>query len=91
MAHSRNRIVWLALLLSLASTGCASLGPNGKAWRWLQSGDPDNDNNEKFKDKWSQVGQEGRGGRELEDEHDPFNNWLRSPKAAAIENNLGIK
>jgi hypothetical protein len=37
------------------------------------------------------VGKEGRGNREMEDERDPFNKWLRSPKAAAIENNLGIK
>jgi hypothetical protein len=60
-------------------------------WAWLQSGDPEDENTAEYQDKWASVGKEGRGSRPMEDEHDPFNKWLRSPKAAAIENNLGIK
>jgi hypothetical protein len=82
----------LALCLVCLSTGCATTGSPSRMWTWLQSGGgPDDDNTPEYQDKWALAGQEGRGLRQMEDEHDPFNKWLRSPKAAAIENNLGIK
>jgi hypothetical protein len=42
-------------------------------------------------DKWGFVGQQGRGGKALEDERDPFKNVLMSKEARDIERNLGYK
>lgn len=42
-------------------------------------------------DKWSSVRKEGRGNRQLEDEHDPFKGMLMSKEAQDIERNLGYK
>jgi hypothetical protein len=83
--------VWLAIGLSLVLSGCAAGPRTTKMWDWLQSGDSEDNNDKRYKDSWAQVGKEGRGGRPMEDERDPFNKWFRSPKATAIENSLGIK
>lgn len=91
MSRSQLHGGWVAFGLLLALGGCATSPTPTRLWDWLQSGDPEDDNDKNFKDAWSQVGTEGRGSRGLEDDRDPFNKYLRSPKAAAIENNLGIK
>lgn len=80
---------WCVLICLLS--GCATPPSQFRPFAFLEQGTDGDDNNADYRDAWSQVGKEARGNRPLEDDHDPLNKWLRSPKAAAIENNLGIR
>jgi hypothetical protein len=86
--HAKCHVLWL---LALALVGCAAPLNQFKPFAFLARHTDGDDNDRDFKDNWAQVGKEARGNRPLEDDGDPLNKWLRSPKAAAIENNLGIR
>ena len=77
------------LLLALGVVpGCTSVGIKngipyiGKQQQWEPEDEPD---------KWANVGREGRGTRQLEDENDPLKRMLMSKEAQDIERNLGYK
>ena len=81
-------LFWSLIVIGSLLPGCSSFGiRNGvpyfsKQEQW----EPDVE-----KDKWSTVGEVGRGNRKLEDENDPLKSVFMSRKAQDIERNLGYK
>ena len=74
--------------IGVLSPGCSSFG--------MKNGVPYFSKQEQWEpdvkvDKWSSVGKDGRGNRQLEDERDPLKSMLMSTEAQNIERNLGYK
>lgn len=88
MLRCHGRFVCFAVLALGLLPGCSSFGiRNGipyfsKQEQW----EP-----EETEDKWSYVGKQGRGSRQLEDENDPLKKVLMSKEAQDIERNLGVQ
>ncbi|GIX04527.1 MAG: hypothetical protein KatS3mg114_0396 [Planctomycetaceae bacterium] len=78
----------LGLILLFSQVGCASLWKQSLKTGLTDDGD---DNHPGYVDQWEYVGKDARGVRPMEEDPDPLKHWLRSPKAAAIERNLGIQ
>ncbi len=68
--------------------GCASMGIKNGIPYFSKQGQWEPEIEE---DKWASVGKTGRGGRELDDEHDFLKPMLMSKEAQDIERNLGYK
>jgi hypothetical protein len=72
------------VLLCLTSTflcGCSAFNPDSK---W-------NVNRGEYHDESDLVGKVGRGDQQLEKPPDSMGNWMYSPKARAIQRNLGVE
>ena len=77
------RPITLALicLTSMLHCGCAAFNPDSK---W-------NVNRGEYHDESDLVGKVGRGDQQLEKPPDGMGSWLYSPKARAIQHNLGVE
>jgi hypothetical protein len=73
-------LVILVLMMPMAA-GCAVFNPNS---RW-------NVNRGEYHDDADLVGREGRGDQAVEKAPDGMGSWLYSPKARAINRNLGVE
>lgn len=72
-------LAWCAL--TLLSAGCSMIDPNSRM----------NVNRGAFNDDYSVVRKEGRSGEQMDHEDtDGMDKWLYSPKARAINRNLGV-
>ena len=88
MLRRSGLLSWSVVFVSLALPGCSSFGiKNGVPYFSKQAQfEP-----EPEEDKWSSVGKDGRGNRQLEDENDPLKPMLMSKEAQDIERNLGYR
>ena len=75
------RLIVLLCLLSPLVSGCTMFNPNSK-WN-VNRGD--------YHDESDLVGREGRGDQSIERAPDGMGSWLYSPKARAIQRNLGVE
>jgi hypothetical protein len=86
-----RRLLILALLLSVSTTGCALTNAVKETFAMFRPSSDDGwDPTENPDPQWDSVGVEARGGESLEYENDPSRKYLMSNKARAIERNLGI-
>lgn len=79
--------VLMLVCCGILSGGCASMEdafkPRDRDYR------DDVNDGEEYHDEWDSVRKEGRGSDPSEKEWDPWTKHLMSPKAMAIERNLG--
>lgn len=94
----RLAVILLLLGSSLSCTGCA-LWDAGKdvtkagadQFKFRDRDYRDDANlDDNYNDEWGGVGKEGRGHEPMEHESDGLSKWWASPKARAIERNLGF-
>jgi hypothetical protein len=95
-----NSVLTLCLVVvCLPGCGLFQMGQDVTKASWKQFrpktrdyADPINDPNSKdYQDEWSTVGSEGRGDQSFDKESDALTKWISSPKARAIERNLGVE
>ncbi len=86
----------LILTWAITATGCAALEPVGNAWRTSMSSlrpraDDVYDAQDDEGEEWvKSAGEEARGDRPVDWDDDPVREWWLSPRANAIERNLGL-
>ena len=97
MKRSRSQFhLVLAAVMTVVISGCALVESPSAAMRRMKrtfTPNPHDPDIEASQDKgeWDFVGDEGRGDQTRERDPDPwFKKYLMSPKANAIERNLGI-
>jgi hypothetical protein len=89
------RTVLLLVVLAISQTGCALMEPvqtfsRGIGKTLKPRGTDYSSPGDDVDSQWDFVGVEARGDRPIEIDNDPFRNGLMSPRARAIERNLGI-
>ena len=95
----RRPLMVLLCVSSFLLTGCnvmsegkrtAKTAADGFAPRSRDLDSDDNRNGGEYVDPWRFVGKEGRADEQMEHESDGLTKYMSSPKARAIERNLGI-
>lgn len=97
MSVRRSLIPVVAGLVVSGLSGCLFFEPMGEFWHQVKrnavpSADDKRDFTEEVDEGWDVVGDEGRRDQEAEKDPDQwYRNYILSPKAREIEENLGFE
>ncbi len=97
MWFRRSFLLLIASLLVGGLSGCLFFEPIGEFWHQVKrnatpSAEDQRDFTQKEDESWEFVGSEGRRGQEIEKDPDQwYRNYILSPKAREIEENLGFE